>query len=64
VTDIRSAATGYREGDEVMLVEGTYQGTHGVFLRLKDDTNWADINQRDGTIRSHPVAWLAHSAGR
>ena len=62
VTNIKSAATGFREGDEVVLAEGSYQGTHGVFLRLKDDTNWADINERDGSIRSHPVAWLAHSA--
>ncbi len=63
MTDIRPAATGFCEGDEVVLAEGTYQGTYGVFLRLKDDTNWADINERDGSIRSHPVAWLAHAAG-
>jgi hypothetical protein len=49
-----------RPGDEVVLVEGTYQGTSGVFLRLRDDIKWADITQRDGTIRSHPVEWLAH----
>lgn len=51
----------FREGDEVLLAEGTYQGTRGVFLRLKKDTNWADITERNGSIRSHPVAWLAHS---
>jgi hypothetical protein len=51
----------FHEGDEVVLAEGTYQGTSGVFLRLREDTAWADITQRDGTIRSHPVAWLAHS---
>ena len=62
MTDIISAATEFREGDEVVLAEGSYQGTLGVFLRLKDDTNWADINERDGSIRSHPVAWLAHAA--
>ena len=45
-----------------MLAEGTYQGTLGVFLRLKEDVNWADITERNGSIRSHPVAWLAHSA--
>ena len=53
----------FREGDEVVLAEGTYQGTLGVFLRLKEDVNWADITERNGSIRSHPVAWLAHSAG-
>lgn len=60
--DHGSAGTAFREGDEVVLAEGTYQGTHGVFLRLKEDVNWADINERNGDIRSHPVAWLSHSA--
>ena len=51
----------FREGDDVVLAEGTYQGTPGIFLRFKEDTNWADITERDGTIRSHPVVWLARS---
>jgi hypothetical protein len=51
----------FREGDEVVLAEGTYQGTLGVFLRLREDVNWADITERNGSIRSHPVAWLDHS---
>ena len=54
----------FHEGDEVVLANGTYQGTPGVFLRLKEDIKWADITERDGTIRSHPVEWLAHSGGR
>jgi len=53
----------FREGDDVVLAEGTYQGTAGVFLRLREDVNWADITERNGSIRSHPVAWLAHSKG-
>ena len=53
----------FREGDPVVLALGTYQGTQGVFLHLRGDPAWADITQRDGSIRSHPVAWLAHSAG-
>ncbi len=53
----------FHEGDAVVLANGTYQGTPGVFLRLKEDIKWADITERDGTIRSHPVEWLAHSAG-
>ena len=51
----------FREGDEVVLAEGTYQGTPGVFLRLKADANWADVKERRGDVRSHPVAWLAHN---
>ena len=50
------------EGDNVVLAEGTYQGTLGVFLRLREDANWADIREPNGDIRSHPVIWLAHSA--
>lgn len=52
----------FREGDEVVLAKGTYQGTPGVFLRLREDVNWADISERNGSVRSHPVIWLAHSA--
>ena len=52
----------FHEGDQVTLAKGTYQCTLGVFLRLKDDTNWADIRERDGRVRSHPTAWLALTA--
>jgi hypothetical protein len=52
----------FREGDEVVLAHGTYKGTLGIFLRLREDVKWADIKERDGSIRSHPVEWLAHSA--
>ena len=51
----------FHEGDEVILVAGTYQGTLGVFVRLRDDVGWADIAERNGAIRSHPVAWLGHN---
>ena len=51
----------FREGDEVVLAEGTYQGTQGVFLRLTNDPNWADITERNGSIRMHPLVWLAHA---
>jgi hypothetical protein len=49
----------FRQGDEVVLAEGTYQGTVGVFLHLREDVNWADITESNGSVRSHPVAWLA-----
>jgi hypothetical protein len=58
----RPAGPTFREGDEVVLANGTYQGTPGVFLRLRPDVNWADIAERNGAVRSHPVMWLAHSA--
>ncbi|MFZ0936765.1 MAG: hypothetical protein WA015_20770 [Bryobacteraceae bacterium] len=53
--------TAFHEGDEVVLAKGSYQGTLGEFVRLKKDVNWADIKERNGSIRSHPVAWLAPS---
>jgi hypothetical protein len=51
----------FREGDEVVLAQGSYQGTLGVFVRLGKDVNWAEIKERNGSVRNHPVAWLAHS---
>jgi len=57
-------APAFKEGDEVVLANGTYQGTSGVFLRLKEDVKWADITEPNGSIRSHPVAWLAHSGSK
>lgn len=54
-------ATTFREGDEVVLAEGTYEGTPGIFLRLRQDVNWAEITERNGEVRSHPVIWLAHA---
>jgi hypothetical protein len=51
----------FHEGDEVVLVEGTYQGTLGVFVRLRHDVGWADITERNGTVRSHPVVWIGHA---
>ncbi len=51
----------FREGDQIVLARGSYQGSLGVFLRLREDARWADIAERNGSIRSHPVEWLAHS---
>lgn len=51
----------FREGDMVVLARGTYQGTPGVFVHLQDDVNWAEIRERDGSLWSHPVVWLAHA---
>ena len=62
MTSARPAGPTVREGDEVVLAQGSYQGTLGIFVRLKEDVNWADITERNGSIRSHPVIWLANSA--
>jgi ribosomal protein L24 len=62
MTNDRPVGATFREGDEVVLAQGSYQGTLGVFLRVKEDGNWADITERNGEVRSHPVIWLAHSA--
>ena len=59
----KPVVTAFHEGDEVVLAEGTYQGSRGVFLRLREDAKWADIAERNGAIRSHPVEWLAHATG-
>jgi hypothetical protein len=53
----------FREGDQVRLARGSYTGTLGVFLRLREDPNWADVTESDGSVRRHPVEWLEHSAG-
>lgn len=52
----------FRQGDGVVLVEGTYQGTLGVFVRFREDAGWADIEERNGAIRCHPVAWLGYAS--
>jgi hypothetical protein len=64
MTSIRPIASGFQEGEAVVLARGTYQGTHGVFLHLRDDPNWADIEENGGRIWSHPVAWLEHWKGK
>jgi hypothetical protein len=61
---IKMAPIVFREGDEVELVAGSYQGVQGVFVRLRSDVNWADIAERNGQVRSHPVAWLGHAGAR
>jgi len=51
----------FAEGDQAVLAYGGYMGTPGVFLHLRKDPKWADITENDGTVRAHPVEWLAHS---
>ena len=60
----RSVRTEFRVGEQVVLAKGTYQGTLGVFIRFRKDASWADITEPNGSIRSHPMAWLDHFAPR
>ena len=59
--DDRPRASSFQPGDRVFLVRGTYQGTSGIFLGLREDRRWADIEEPGGVVRSHPVAWLGDS---
>ena len=60
MTSIRPIASGFQKGEAVVLARGSYQGTPGVFLQLREDPAWADIEESGGAIRSHPVEWLEH----
>jgi hypothetical protein len=51
----------FRVGDKVFLAEGPYQGTPGVFLTLRQDVGWAEIEETNKKVRIHPVRWLRHS---
>src|SRR5258708_3812097 len=48
----------FQAGDKVVLAEGPYQGTPGVFLTLRPDVNWAEIEEPNSKVRTHPVRWL------
>jgi hypothetical protein len=55
------AAPTFQKGDAVFLAKGSYEGTLGTFLNLKDDDpKWADILEQDSQVRSHPIEWLQH----
>lgn len=49
----------FRAGDSIVVLhDGRYNGMAGRFVGLRNDPNWADIEQSNGLIRSHPVQWL------
>ena len=62
LTILPAKTTEFKDGDNVVLAEGTYQGTPGVFIQLRQDENWAEIRESCGVVRCHPVVWLQHSA--
>jgi len=51
----------FRAGDRVVLAEGPYEGTPGVFVTLRKDPNWADIQERNNMVQCHLVIWLEQS---
>ena len=61
INTLPTRTTEFKDGDNVVLAEGTYQGTPGVFVRLRPDVNWAEIRERNGLVRCHPVVWLQHA---
>jgi hypothetical protein len=55
------AAPTFQKGDAVFLAQGSYEGTLGTFLNLKDDDpKWANVLEQNSRVRSHPVEWLHH----
>jgi hypothetical protein len=53
----------FHTGDEVVLAEGPHRYVHGIFLRLKDDVEWAAIKEANGAVSSHPVEWMRSYRG-
>jgi len=51
----------FQEGDEVVLALGGNQCTLGTFVGLRKDPKWADIRERNGVLKRHPLEWLARA---
>ena len=62
IRSIRMIPAEFGIGDKVVLAEGPYQGTVGVFRSLTPDVNWAEIEEPEHRVRTHPVRWLRHAA--
>jgi hypothetical protein len=45
------AETGFCEGEEIVLAQGTYQDTPDIFVGYSKDTNWTEIQEGGGNIR-------------
>jgi hypothetical protein len=50
--------TAFQKGEPVVLFKGSNIGTPGIFVDLRDDNKWADIEEHGGIVRQHPVEWL------
>ena len=55
------APADFHNGDKIYLTKGSYQGTTGTFLNVRNDPKWADILEPNSTVRAHPVEWMALS---
>ena len=53
----------FHVGDEVVLAQGPHKYVHGIFLRLKNDVEWAAIKEANGAISRHPVEWMRSYQG-
>ena len=51
----------FRPGDAVVLAHGPHKYERGIFLNLKEDVEWAAVQEPNGTISSHPVEWMESS---
>jgi hypothetical protein len=51
----------FHVGDKVVLVEDPHKYVHGAFMGLKDDLEWATVEQANGALRSHPVEWMRNN---
>lgn len=55
----------FQRGDAVIvLYGGLYYGMDGHFLALRQDPDWADVEESGGQLRAHPVQWLRHKGAR
>jgi hypothetical protein len=55
------ASCPFHNGDRVYLAKGSYEGTIGTFLNLRNDPRWADMREPNDEVRAHPVEWMALS---
>lgn len=53
-------STGFQPQDRVFLADGPYRSTSGIFLKLREDIRWAEIEEPNSLVRPHPVEWLRH----
>jgi hypothetical protein len=50
----------FRVRDKIARADGSYQGIPEELLRVREDSNWAKIRERDSMVRCHLVRWAHH----
>ena len=48
----------FQAGDEIVLNSGPHKFLCGKFVALKDDVEWASMEEPNGDVSSHPVEWM------